>query len=309
LASLSDGGAFVTGLPNLCWDDEATLRFTDPRSGQDVVARAIVTRVAFGTRTGSTPGVGLRFLEPLRRAHAAADRRSSGRHDTEIRAELEISGRRHRAVILDLAIEGACVRSRIRLAQGHIARLRFLHPVTRTQVTARVHAAWRAIPIGGRPGRYRQGFRMIDSLPALARDPDLGSVDLPRSNVVMPASKRTVDSVRTAELVMHQLLRGVIYRDADGVVRRGRLVLASKKTALIAGSRPPKVGEAVTMAVEAPPSAQVPPLKFRARVVRSGVRLVAGTEPGCVVALSVFANPEAQRRWTALTSWLVQRTR
>ncbi|GEM_PF-3031766 len=308
LVSLSEDGAFVLGLPSLAIGDRATLRFTDPGSGRPISSRAIVSRTTTPGRGGAL-GAGFFLLDDLSSGPRTAERRASERHATDLKAELELGGRRHFARILDLGIAGACVSSRVRVAPGRVGRLRFTHPVTGAVATARIFAAWPAVAVPGSGGWYRQGFRLIDSLPALAEEPSRGSGALPRSDVVLPTSDRTMDDVRTRELVMRKLLRGVVYRDAEGTPRRGRLVLASKKTALVAGPRPPKVGDTVQMALETPAGSGFPSLKFLGEVVRSGPRLVAGNEPGCVVAVQAFRAPADRRRWSDLVDWLVQRTR
>ena len=306
LVCLSDDGAFVPGVPDLRLGDRATLRFTDPGSRHPVVSRGIVAR----TVPGPNGGVGFFLVDPVSRVRASqSEKRSSERHVTKLKAELEVGGRPHFCRIIDLGIAGACIETRVRLAPGYVGRLRFAHPVTGASATARIHAAWRAVPTKNSPGWFRQGFRLIDSLPALAQDPHRGSGDLPRSDIVLPTSDRTMDDVRTHELVMRKLLRGVMYRGAMGQVRRGRLVLASAKTALIAGVRPPQVGDRTPMALETPEGSGFAPLRFLAQVERSGPRLVAGNEAGCVISIVRFQDPTARRRWAELTKWLVQRTR
>ncbi len=295
-------------MPSLRLGQRATLHFDPPGAAGRVASRGIVARTA--TEARGSAGVGFFLVDSVSAAPVTpAERRDSERHATDLKAELEVGGRKQFVRIENLGIAGACLASRVRMAPARVGRLRFQHPVTGAIATARVFAAWRGVAVPGSPGWFRQGFRLIDSLAALAHEPARGSAALPRSDVVLPTSDRTMDDVATRELVMRKLLRGVVYRDEEGRTRRGRLVLASKKTALVAGPRPPSVGATVQMALETPEGSGIPPLRFLGHVVRSGPRLVAGSEPGCVVSLRLFPDRGDAERWGELVAWLVQRTR
>jgi hypothetical protein len=166
----------------------------------------------------------------------------------------------------------------------------------------------RAVPVTGEPGWYRQGYHLLDSLPALKEDPRRGlKFELPPSGVILPVSHRSLDHIVSRELVMRKLLRGVTYRSPDRSEQTGRLVLASEETTLVAGPLPPTTGTLAPMALQTPEGSGQPPLRFVGLVERSGPRLVAGGESGFIASIRTFWTPADERRWMELVGWLLNR--
>jgi hypothetical protein len=237
------------------------------------------------------------------------DRRKFARETCLLSAWLRDGSRLQEGTILNIAEDGAYLATRAFAEVGQTLQLRFRHPWSEDQVTARVQVVRRVAH--GSSGGPQQGLalQLLDTLshleespssasgpnPALQSSPDLRRDAAEAFSFAAARSSRPPGPKRPPRILTPGLR--VSYAAGGKQEGSGTLVNANRGGLAIACPLPPGAGRLVRLELEA--EAGAPPLRLAAKIVWASAEPDGGRPAGFGVSILHFLSHGHEKRFEA----------